>query len=107
MVFNPEQVRYLEKLAGLRLEADERELLTDNLARIVSFVDQLTAIDTEGVAPCAHTQAIDSPRRPDVRQPSLPLREVLSPAADADNSFFQVPAIFGVGDEDKDEKGDA
>ena len=44
----------LMSLAALRLEARERELLTDNLRKIVQLIDTMQTADTDGVEPLDH-----------------------------------------------------
>ncbi|GGX82015.1 glutamyl-tRNA(Gln) amidotransferase subunit C [Litchfieldella qijiaojingensis] len=41
-------------LARLALDNDEAARYVDDLGRILEMVDQLQAVDTEGVAPLAH-----------------------------------------------------
>ena len=94
-------VRDLEQLAGLRLDAGERELLAGQLARIVAFVDQLSELDTTGIEPCSHAGTDAGPRRLDQPHPSLPPGEVLDQAPATVDDFFIVPPVFGPGEEEQ------
>ena len=54
MPLDLEDIQKLGELARLEIEPDEIADLTDKLARIVDFVDQLKAADTSSVEPMAH-----------------------------------------------------
>ena len=55
----------LMRLAALRLEARERGLLEDNLAKIVHLIDTMQSADTDGVEPLDHPLDGVQPLRPD------------------------------------------
>lgn len=55
----------LMSLAALRLEAQERELLKDNLLKIVHLIDAMQSADTDGVEPLDHPLDGVQPLRPD------------------------------------------
>ena len=55
----------LMRLAALRLDADERALLEDNLDKIVHLIDAMQAADTDGVEPLDHPLDGVQPLRPD------------------------------------------
>lgn len=94
MPIDPETILHLERLSGLRLEPTERELLAEQLARIVSYVDQLGKLDTSSIEPCAHAIDLTGPRRPDLPQPSLTRAEALSGSPAGPGEFFVVPLVF-------------
>ena len=47
-------IRHLSNLAKLKLTAAEAEAVTGDLVRIIAMVDEMRAMDTDGVAPLAH-----------------------------------------------------
>ena len=51
MKIDVKMIAHLEKLARIELTADEREQLTGQLDRIVSYVEKLQKVDTGDVAP--------------------------------------------------------
>jgi len=61
-----EQVQQIAQLARLELKPEEHAELVDKLSKIVDFVDQLSAADTEGVMPMAHPLDVAQRLRPDV-----------------------------------------
>ena len=65
MSLDKDQVRQIALLARLDLEPEEHAELVDKLSRIVDFVDQLSAADTDGVVPMAHPLDVAQRLRPD------------------------------------------
>ena len=94
MKIDEKMIRHLEMLARIDLTADERGRLSEQLDRIVGYVEQLQEIDTEGVAP---TSAVvhdeHSALRPDEPGPSLDRDKILGQAPDAKDGFFRVPKV--------------
>ena len=54
MSLDKDQVQHIAMLARLKLADDEFAETVDKLSRIVDFVDQLAAADTDDVLPMAH-----------------------------------------------------
>ena len=94
---SPDQIDRIAALAHLALGPGQRERLTADLERILDYVDQLTAVPTDGVPATAHVH--DTPRalRSDVVLPSLPVADALSNAPDGDSNSgaFRVPRVVG------------
>jgi aspartyl-tRNA(Asn)/glutamyl-tRNA(Gln) amidotransferase subunit C len=94
MKIDEKMIRHLEKLARIDLTAGERGRLSEQLNRIVEYVEQLQEIDTADVAP---TSAVfhkeHSALRPDEPGPSLDRDKILRQAPDATDGFFRVPKV--------------
>jgi aspartyl-tRNA(Asn)/glutamyl-tRNA(Gln) amidotransferase subunit C len=84
MSLNPEEVRRIARLARLELSPEEAGRTRDQLNDILSFIEQLQAVDTTGVAPMAHAMdvvqrlradAVTEPDRRDVFQAIAPETE--------------------------------
>ena len=54
MALKPEDVKSIAQLARLEIREADIPAYTDNLSRILDFVQQLEAADTADVAPMAH-----------------------------------------------------
>ncbi|MGW8369280.1 MAG: Asp-tRNA(Asn)/Glu-tRNA(Gln) amidotransferase subunit GatC [Gammaproteobacteria bacterium] len=54
MSLSKAEVKNIADLARLELGDDELPDVIENLSRIIDFVDQLQAVDTDGVEPMAH-----------------------------------------------------
>jgi len=95
MRISDRDIRYLEALAALRLDDAEREKLRAQLERILDYMQQLGAIDVEGVPPTSHVLDTTTPLREDRVQPSLSPEDALANAPDARDGFYRVPRFVG------------
>ena len=88
-------VERIAALAHLELSADERELFRRQLADILSYAEQVQAVDTSGVPPTDHVLG-ERAERDDEPRASLPLDEALGNAPDpaVDAGFFRVPRVI-------------
>ena len=91
-----EDVQRIAELARLELSPDELELFTRQLGDILTYVEQIRALDTTGVAPTS--QVLNRPvDREDTLQPTLSredlMRNAPEPAAEA--GLFKVPRVIG------------
>ncbi len=94
-------VRHLERLARIDLAPDEIDMITEQLGRIVGFVEKLQAADVEGVEPTrAMSHETIDPVREDVVTPSLDRKIVLGEAPDATGEYFRVPRVIDKGDDE-------
>ncbi|MFK7738302.1 MAG: Asp-tRNA(Asn)/Glu-tRNA(Gln) amidotransferase subunit GatC [Pirellulaceae bacterium] len=85
------------KVANLaKLEFDEQELsrFTEQMAKIVSFVEKLNEVETEGIDPMSHPLGVDSVLREDVNVPGLTREDALSNAPSQNSECFLVPAVL-------------
>jgi aspartyl-tRNA(Asn)/glutamyl-tRNA(Gln) amidotransferase subunit C len=94
MALSREDVLKIAHLARLRISDAEAATYADQLARILTLVEQMQAVNTEGVAPMAHPtdQSLrlrdDVVSEPDQREKFL----ALAPAADA--GLYLVPKVI-------------
>jgi len=82
-------------LARLQLDEQQLDLMADQLARIVQYVDQLAEVDTTGVEPMAHPFELTNVFRDDQLRPSLPREQAVGGAPRTDGECFLVPAVLG------------
>jgi aspartyl-tRNA(Asn)/glutamyl-tRNA(Gln) amidotransferase subunit C len=95
MSLTRQDVEKVALLARLRLAPDELDALTEQLSKVVGYVEQLGELDTEGAAPMAHAVEVTNVFRDDVVQPSLPREQALASAPHHDGACFLVPAVLG------------
>jgi aspartyl-tRNA(Asn)/glutamyl-tRNA(Gln) amidotransferase subunit C len=90
-------VERIAALAQLELTEDEKQLFTKQLAGILAYAEQVTQLDTAGVAATAHVTAGHRAERDDEPRPSLAVDEALANAPDPsrDGGFFKVPRVIG------------
>lgn len=91
-----QDVERIAELARLELTPEEVDTFTPQLAEILGYVEQISALDTSGVAATSH--AISRPvERDDEPRPTLSRRDALANAPDAarETGLFKVPRVIG------------
>jgi aspartyl-tRNA(Asn)/glutamyl-tRNA(Gln) amidotransferase subunit C len=91
-----QDVQRIADLARLELTAEELDLFTRQLGDILTYVEQIRALDTTGVAPTS--QVLNRPvDRDDVAAPTLSRDDLLRNAPDAalEAGLFKVPRVIG------------
>jgi aspartyl-tRNA(Asn)/glutamyl-tRNA(Gln) amidotransferase subunit C len=85
----------LEKLSYLKVNDDKREEIIAQLSEIVSFVDNLSELDTDGVEGTFAMSDRATPLREDIPKsdPSVS-EEILKHAPQSADDFFIVPKII-------------
>jgi len=96
---NRELIGHLERLARIDLTDEERRTLTDQLTRIVEFVEKVQSVDTSGVDASPLDGRFDAGRvRDDEPAPGLDRDQALGRAPDAAGGFFRVPPVIDRGE---------
>jgi aspartyl-tRNA(Asn)/glutamyl-tRNA(Gln) amidotransferase subunit C len=93
---NRQDVQRIAELARLELSEDELALFTRQLGDILTYVEQIRALDTTGVAPTS--QVMNRPvDRDDVPAATLTRSQLLDNAPDAavEAGLFKVPRVIG------------
>lgn len=65
MALTTDQVARIAHLARLQLPSDENLRVTDSLNNILGLIDQLQAVNTQGIEPMAHPLDATQPLRAD------------------------------------------
>lgn len=92
------EVEHVALLSRLRLTADEKETLREDLNKILVQFEILQRLDTSQVPPTAHAMELTNVMRADETGPSLPRESFLSEAPEARDEFFVVPRVVDTGD---------
>ncbi len=88
-----DDVRYVAKLARLRVDEAEVERMTGELAKILAHIDKMSELDITGVPPTAHVLDVQNVTRPDKPLPSIPREEALRNAPAVSEDCFRVPRM--------------
>ena len=93
-------IEKIAQLAHLEITDAERQMFAPQIAEIVTYVEQLNAIDDTGeVEPALGGLTPEGERtessRPDRVQPSLGQKLALDQAPDAAAGHFRVPKVLG------------
>lgn len=86
-------VKKVAHLARIKVAEDRLGPLAAELSGILTWIEQLNEVDTEGVAPMASTEAVSLPMREDVVTDGGDPAKVLANAPKADRNFFVVPKV--------------
>jgi aspartyl-tRNA(Asn)/glutamyl-tRNA(Gln) amidotransferase subunit C len=94
MQLTRDDVREVAVLARLDFSEAELEVFTQQLGKIVEFVEQLGEVETAGIEPLAHPLEIHSVLRTDQQQPGLSREAALSNSPSHDEACFLVPPVM-------------
>ena len=96
--FNKQTLEHLKKLCRIHCTPEEEEKILQNLKHILSYIEQLNEIDTEGVEPCSFVLRgiVKNPLREDVVSDPLPREQFLSNAPDQIAGMIRVPPVLKV-----------
>lgn len=88
-----QEVEHVANLARLVFNEEEKKKLTEQLGRILDYIEQLNELDTEDVEPTSHVIPMKNVVRPDVVRPSLTRDDALANAPSDVDGLFEVPKI--------------
>jgi len=110
MKVTEKDVAHVADLANLELTEEERTGMLRDLNSILEYVDRLNELDTSNVPPMAQVSdryGVDETKQGSERfayasredileglRTSLPQKEALANAPDADEDFFRVPKVI-------------
>ena len=94
MKIDKDEVENIAKLSRIRLTEQERELFVHQLNNILSYIEKLSTLDTENVAPMACTCHVFNVFREDKLKPSIPLQDAMINAPATKSGFFKVPKVI-------------
>jgi len=87
----------VDKVAGLaKLEfvGEEKEAIKKDMERILTFMDLLNEVDTEGVEPLKYVTEGTQNLRADQSSISITKAEALENAPSKDSDYFKVPKVL-------------
>ena len=94
MAITQEDTAKVAKLSRLALSETELQTFTEQLAKILHYVEKLNALDTSKVEPMITAAATGNVFRPDEQRPGLTREEALQSAPAHDDEFFRVPPVI-------------
>jgi len=94
MEVNDELVSHLANLSRLHFNEEEKKEIREDLQRMISFVDKLNELDTEGLEPVLHMSSEVNRLRKDEVKGSVTAEEALKNAAGSFGHFFTVPKVI-------------
>ena len=94
MEVNDALIENLAKLARLKFNEEEKIAIRSDLQRMITFVEKLNELNTDGVEPLIHMSDNRNILREDIVQGSISREEGLKNAPDTDGVFFRVPKVI-------------
>jgi aspartyl-tRNA(Asn)/glutamyl-tRNA(Gln) amidotransferase subunit C len=93
MAVDKDTVAEIAWLARIRITEVESEALTGELSNILDWVEQLAALDTEGVPPMTSVVARELPLRADEVTDGGQAAAIVQNAPETAHGFFTVPKV--------------
>ena len=91
MKITPELIKYLESLARITLSEEEEEKVGNELQDILTYIDKLNELDTEGVEAMSHAFPLTNVLRADEVKASMSPDEIVANAPESQDGAFVVP----------------
>jgi aspartyl-tRNA(Asn)/glutamyl-tRNA(Gln) amidotransferase subunit C len=88
------EVNRIAALARIGLTPDEAALMAEEIGRIIDFVEQLSAVDIEGLPPTDQVTGLEDVWREDVVTPSLSRDILLAGAPVAKDGYIVVKRVL-------------
>lgn len=94
MQVDKETLHQVAHLARLNIKPEEETQLLNDMSEILTWVEKLKELDTEGVEPLTHMTAEVNVFRQDKAETSITQQQALKNAPVKDNKFFKVPKVL-------------
>ncbi|MFA4989218.1 MAG: Asp-tRNA(Asn)/Glu-tRNA(Gln) amidotransferase subunit GatC [Candidatus Omnitrophota bacterium] len=94
MSIDKKTVEDVAHLARIELKPKELEKLSGQLEHILAFIDKLSSLNTENIAPTSHILPLSNVLRKDEPRSSLATEKTLKNAPEKQGDFFVVPRVI-------------
>lgn len=93
--FDENDLNKLMKLCKIACSAEEKQRFYNSLSKVVSYMDQLSEVCTDGVKPCNHIlETMHNVMRDDEPKNTLSREEFLSNAPSHVGGMIKVPTVI-------------
>ena len=86
-------VRYVADLVRLKLTDDEIAELQPQLDHVLSYIEQLSEVNVDGIEPTAHASAVYNVFRADVPRDTFTQEQATANAPHSGSGLFIVPKV--------------
>jgi aspartyl-tRNA(Asn)/glutamyl-tRNA(Gln) amidotransferase subunit C len=86
-------IDYVARLARLALTEAEKQAFAHQLGDVLTYIEQLKAVDVTGVEPTAHAFEVVNVWQEDVPAPAFPVEKALQNAPAARDHMIVVPKV--------------
>ena len=94
MKIDKESLKKIAHLARLQIKPEEETTLLSSMDSVLSWMEQLNEIDTEGVEPLTHILDEANIWRQDISNNTLSREEALSNAPSKNDIYIMVPKVI-------------
>lgn len=94
MKITEEIVDHIAHLARLEFEGEKKDAIRQDLENIISFMDKLSEVDTEGVEPLIFMTEEYNKLREDEAVVTITQDEALKNAPKKDSDYFRIPKVL-------------
>lgn len=94
MKITEETVDHIAHLSRLEFEGEAKKEIQANLERIITFMDKLQEVDTEGVEPLIFMSSEVNRLREDAPVTTVSQEEALKNAPKKDSDYFRIPKVL-------------
>ena len=94
MKISKKEVLDTAELARLEFEDSHLEKFTEQLGRILEYIEDLNELNTDGIEPTSHVLELTTPLREDRVDQLITTEEALQNAPEKDDDFFVVPKVI-------------
>jgi len=94
MNINEETIYKVANLARIQIKEDEVPGLINEMSKILTFMEQLNALDTTAVEPLVYMNDTNNVWREDQAKTEISVSDALKNAAEHNERFFMVPKII-------------
>lgn len=94
MKITEEIVDHIAHLARLEFEGEKKDAIRQDLENIISFMDKLSEVDTDGVEPLIFMTEEYNKLREDEAVVSITQDDALKNAPKKDSDYFRIPKVL-------------
>ena len=94
MQVTDEMIDRLSHLARLEFKNEEKVEIKNDLTNVVSFVEKLSELNTDGVEPLVYVNEDVNVLRKDIREQIISKQDALKSAPQHDSDYFKTPKVL-------------
>jgi len=94
MKITDEIVDHIAHLARLEFIGEDKKEIKKDMEKIITFMDQLNTVDTDGVEPLIFMSYSVNVLREDIAQITISKEQALKNAPKKDSDYFRIPKVL-------------
>ncbi|MBM3161575.1 MAG: Asp-tRNA(Asn)/Glu-tRNA(Gln) amidotransferase subunit GatC [Bacteroidetes bacterium] len=94
MEISQETILHIAKLARLEFKGEELQTIKGDLEKIIGFMDNLSSVNTEDIAPLIFMSEEKNVLREDEGCRTISKKEALQNAPKHDSDYFRIPKVL-------------